>query len=241
MASTDHQYVEPLIVALDDSGTHQGSDVSVLAGFIGLESSWADFEYDWEVMLAVHEIPHYRSSPCAQGTGPFSKLSPSERQLLHLGVVTQIRSSRLMPVGVSAWRPDGVDPIAALCECYRWIVWTLGTSRRFSHKPIRLVIENSPDAGRLSAYHAALMEDPAYAPIRGRFSGPEFRAKTESLYVQAADVMAYELYVDTQRRFYTPTSRDTRRSWQALCDHSDRTHGLILHLGRPDLVLDSDS
>ena len=228
-------------MALDDSGTHEESDVSVLAGFMGLQSSWADFEYDWEVMPAVHEIPYYRSSPCAQGTGPFSKLTLSERQLLHQGVVTQIASSRLMPVGISTWRPDGVDPVAALCECYRWIVWRLGTSRRFSRWPIRLVIENSPDAGRLSTYHAALMNNPAYAPIRGRFTGPEFRAKTESLYVQAADVIAYELYLDTQRTFYTPSTRPTRKSWQVLCAHSDRTHGLIMHLGKGDPEPDVES
>lgn len=52
--------------------------------------------------------------------------------------------------------------------------------------------------------------------------------------VAVHDVPYYELYLDTQRSFYTPSDRPTRQSWQALCAHSDRTCGLILHLGRPN-------
>lgn len=121
-------------------------------------------------------------------------------------------------------------------------MWALGTNPRFAGQKIAIKIEASKDAGMLSRLHNSLMMNPEYAAIRTRFSGPpEFSSKGDLYHMQIADVLAYELYLDSLRTFYEPTNLRTRKSWEVLTAHSDRMQGFIMHLGKPGVSDSSGS
>src|SRR5438105_4466057 len=45
----------------DESGTHGGSPLTVLAGFVGSGDEWVGFEREWQKVLKKHKITHVRA------------------------------------------------------------------------------------------------------------------------------------------------------------------------------------
>ena len=40
----------------DESGTHNGSPITVLGGFLGEAIQWAEFEREWRKVLVKHDL-----------------------------------------------------------------------------------------------------------------------------------------------------------------------------------------
>ena len=47
-----------LITYLDESGTHDQSPISVMAGYLGTDTQWKQFEADWTALLRKAEVKH---------------------------------------------------------------------------------------------------------------------------------------------------------------------------------------
>jgi hypothetical protein len=45
----------------DESGTHAGSPITILAGFIGSVGDWVEFEREWRKVLRKHGVSHVRA------------------------------------------------------------------------------------------------------------------------------------------------------------------------------------
>jgi hypothetical protein len=43
---------------LDESGTHDQSPISVMAGYLGTATQWQRFETDWTALLRKAGVPH---------------------------------------------------------------------------------------------------------------------------------------------------------------------------------------
>jgi Protein of unknown function (DUF3800) len=57
---TDRSYLE---AAMDDSGSHDGAPVSVIAGYFGGHRRWLEFEDRWRAVLARYEVSEFHAKP----------------------------------------------------------------------------------------------------------------------------------------------------------------------------------
>jgi hypothetical protein len=67
----------------DESGTHDGSGLTVMAGWVGHTDSWAKFDPKWKMLLRRNGLRFIRSKELRQGTGQFKdkRRWPTDRRL----------------------------------------------------------------------------------------------------------------------------------------------------------------
>src|SRR5579863_9828864 len=69
----------------DESGSHEGSPVLCLAGYVLNKQQMSDFDREWNEVLSWQELPHvlpyFHMSDCAPdpGNGPFRGLTKKQR------------------------------------------------------------------------------------------------------------------------------------------------------------------
>jgi len=73
----------------DESGSHDGSPVLCLAGYLFDKEGCLELDSEWKVVLDEYSLPYFRMSACAQGNYPFDKLSKQQRidcetKLIHI-------------------------------------------------------------------------------------------------------------------------------------------------------------
>src|ERR1700686_2693669 len=56
----------------DESGTHQGSPIMCVAGYLFSPEQCKRFSEEWSAVLKEYGLPYFRMSECAHGTGVFS-------------------------------------------------------------------------------------------------------------------------------------------------------------------------
>ncbi len=66
----------------DESGTHEGSRVMCVSGYVFASSQAKKFTREWNKFLAANDIEYFRMSQCAGGHGPFKKFSTKQRESL---------------------------------------------------------------------------------------------------------------------------------------------------------------
>ncbi|UYO48530.1 DUF3800 domain-containing protein [Rhodopseudomonas palustris] len=57
----------------DESGTHDGSPITVLGGLVGQAEHWAEFEREWKKILAKYNLPYIRAKQLFHKQGPYKK------------------------------------------------------------------------------------------------------------------------------------------------------------------------
>jgi hypothetical protein len=67
----------------DESGTHRGSPICVVAGLVASPSQWERLTASWQKVLDSASITDFHSSDCAKGYGAFKGWSPGEREQLY--------------------------------------------------------------------------------------------------------------------------------------------------------------
>jgi hypothetical protein len=76
-----------LAAYFDDSGTHAGSDIIVMACIIGTEAEWSRFEVAWKAQL-LKPLPdksplrRFHMTDCVNGVEEFSGYSYAERDVV---------------------------------------------------------------------------------------------------------------------------------------------------------------
>jgi Protein of unknown function (DUF3800) len=82
-----------IIIFGDESGTHDGSDFSLLAGWIAYESVWNEFIPAWQMVLAKYKVESFHFSEFAEASNikrnPKRKFKPlyETNQFKHLSLV----------------------------------------------------------------------------------------------------------------------------------------------------------
>jgi predicted RNA-binding protein with PUA domain len=56
---------------VDESGTHDTSDYTLVAGWVGHAERWDTFENKWKILLARYGIPYIHCKDLRQGTKLF--------------------------------------------------------------------------------------------------------------------------------------------------------------------------
>lgn len=125
--SSEPDSVVALINAyFDESGTHDGSPVICVAGYLFKNDHCADLDSDWRGILDFYDLPYFHMVDCAHGNNPFNKLSLEERiaaetkaiqvirkYMTHGFVITAVEAEYCEAMGVT-------DPFGA---AYSWCCW----------------------------------------------------------------------------------------------------------------------
>jgi Protein of unknown function (DUF3800) len=63
----------------DESGSHAGSSVLCVAGYLFEKDKCVQLDIEWQAVLERYDLPFFRMSACAGGGDPFDKLTMEDR------------------------------------------------------------------------------------------------------------------------------------------------------------------
>ncbi len=98
---------------LDDSGTHDLSDVIVVAGFLGSDDEWLKFEPEWVDRLAEDGLQRFHMTDCVNGTKDFASLSLLRRELLIDDLCSIIGARDVLGISAAMLREDWDSVVVA--------------------------------------------------------------------------------------------------------------------------------
>ena len=91
----------PLFEAyFDESGSHEGSEVLRVAGYIYQKEDRLNLDWQWKEVLDQYRIPFFRMVDCAHGNKPFDQLTKPERIASETRMIELIK--KYMRFGISA-------------------------------------------------------------------------------------------------------------------------------------------
>lgn len=204
----------------DESGTHPGSEYVVVAGFVANEPAWLEFSAEWQVALDSYDLEFFHMSDFENRQGPYRFWCEDERKerlnqlldIIHKHVFQSIGCIVLKKSFDSIMSPQariicGDAYGLASLACFR----NLGDTAK--NPKIDGVMDYIMERGAMGS--TALLhiwregaKDPKWME-NNRIHSLDFRDKRAFLPLQAADILAYELYKHASRRF-GQESRPTR-------------------------------
>ncbi|HEY8795748.1 MAG TPA: DUF3800 domain-containing protein [Gemmatimonadaceae bacterium] len=84
----------------DESGTHAESLVCVVAGVVASAPDWKEFTRDWQRVMERARINTFHATDCANGGGDFKNCGPDERASLYNDVVQLLLTRGIRAVAV---------------------------------------------------------------------------------------------------------------------------------------------
>src|SRR5271166_6522584 len=99
----------------DESGSHNGSPVLCVAGYIIEKGMCVILESEWGEMLAEFNLPFFRMSACAHGTKPFKELTKDQCIEVEKRAIAIIRQRIVAGIAVTVvpQRYDAIVPQSA--------------------------------------------------------------------------------------------------------------------------------
>jgi hypothetical protein len=204
-----------MVAVFDASGTETDTSIMVVAGFVSSAREWNKFSPKWAGRLKRDGLKHMHMKEFAHSTGQFVEgwrgNEKRRRALLFdlmqlvkhhvdykFGVIVTNETFRniLSPETKEEWDLN-VYSLAGRCCALQVNEWA--TKRDFKF-PIKLVFEKGdPHAGKL---HHRLVEDgyqaPAFEPKKDERT-PQGVLIPAFIPLQAADFLAYEIYLEVDR------------------------------------------
>lgn len=198
----------------DESGTHAGSPVIVIAGLIAPIEAWIDIEREWNENLATSRVPYFHAYECDAGDGVFANTKRVFRDALCIGLAKVIAKYTPEPVVAAITKEDWewMKPKVAQSPlresyghpcawCFEYCMQQVIT---WSHEqndgePVAIVLANQDEYKTLANdIHAAHRVSPA------RDYTLAFAAAKLTPAIQAADFLAYEVYKNFVRQMNSP-------------------------------------
>jgi hypothetical protein len=198
----------------DDSGTHQDSEFAVVGGFLGSSAAWLAFETKWQAILKRNRLSApFRMSQWSNRAPPFHNWSEEKRRDLFNQLIGVIAAHSILAVGV-ALPTRMYRELSAFSQAFT-SPYGLATQLIFGGVK-EIIKEEQPDAVRRRAKVAYVFEVGAFGsggvkqtfddlmnipPLAREYhlASLAFVGKHEFMQLQAADIVAYELYREAQR------------------------------------------
>lgn len=192
----------------DESGTHEGSLVTVLAGFVGDVNQLVDLEIEWAKVLRKHNLTHIRAKQLYHRQGQFKGWSDDradelwadllyvlqERKEIHASKsILRDEDYKLFYVSDGPARKERLDTRYALC--FRAFLHFLPAIKTGA-MAVNFVLESGHrNAGDALRVFDEMKSDKGFR-FRHSIGTLSFGAKQESPALQAADLLAYSSYQD---------------------------------------------
>lgn len=98
----DGGYAVDLVEAyFDESGSHDGSPVLCVAGYLFKKEDCIKLDVEWKNVLDHYKLPYFRMSECAHGNGAFSDLSKDKRISAQKRMINLIKANMAYGFSVS--------------------------------------------------------------------------------------------------------------------------------------------
>jgi hypothetical protein len=236
----------------DDSGTHSGSDCIVFAGLLSLADKWLTFNEQWESALNDFGLDYFHMADFVGGYREYEHWEPAQKQERLERLLEIINSNIMLSVGIgiprAAFDENIKDqPPQIFTHPYSLaVIWCIGmitdrfkqilTGQRFPISEMwvsyRLEDGTKGKGEILETYemikgNAKLLEE-------SRILSIGFEPKRHVLPLQAADILAHELYRDFTRKPEEPESpalgllRSRPHGWTKLKEDAVRKVGTRL-------------
>src|SRR5579871_3544038 len=75
----------------DESGTHDASPVMSVAGYLFSRDQALKLDEAWRICLKEYDIPYFRMSECAHGTGVFKPIPLNDRIAIQRRMIGAIK------------------------------------------------------------------------------------------------------------------------------------------------------
>jgi hypothetical protein len=197
----------------DESGTHAGSRVLCVAGYLSTPERWVAFERDWKSALKDCGIPFFHMVDFANHAPPYySGWSHSQRRVNYSRLVDIIKKRTLGSVGVCVpidlydkyvapevkGMPNGKPYCLAAATCFLDVATLV--KQRAPAALVAYVLESGAlGAGEILRQFQENINDPITKDYL-RLLSLSFGDKRELVPLQAADILAYELYKHLPRQ-----------------------------------------
>ena len=196
---------------VDDSGKRKESPNLVLAGYLSTPERWAAFNKDWQSLLDNAGIDAFRMSQAWRLARPYRRRSSLERDHLIVQAVECIKRHVQMAFGISmpfdgfhSYLDVKDDHSHYLGRAYNAAFYSLLSSvysyAHLYHADARLEIVFDEQGGEPTARILASMDE--FRRIASNDFGdlvipnPTFRSDSDTLPLQAADLLAWLLHRD---------------------------------------------
>lgn len=210
----------------DESGTHSNSPVTVVAGYIATNEQWSEFEREWKEVMQNAGIPFFHMSKFESRQGEYKNWNSDKRIRIQerlIGIIKRrVRIGFASAIRLSDYSEvmDGRDRILygspyafCLISCMKLVAaW----ADKYEHQePIVYVFESG--AGCDGEIGAIFSRSFSKESVRSRYRVGDlaFGDKRGIVQLQAADILAYEIYKRVGH-LMTDDNRKLRKSLQAL-------------------------
>ena len=234
----------------DESGTHADSDSIVLAGFLSTAHQWERFETDWNKALTEYELPFFHMTDFAVKAGVYADWTEHVRRARLAHLMRIIDNSTIRSYGVSLSKKifegafstsaqrfiDSPYSFASKC-CFLLVASDLremGSEVWATH----VLEDGARGKGEVLAAYEALTEIPD-GKASTRILSLRFEDKRNFVPLQAADILAYELYKehpnqtgqrDSQQRMPFHLLFQMPHRWIYLGEQEIRTFAVVADL-----------
>jgi Protein of unknown function (DUF3800) len=201
-----------LTAYIDESGTHGGSPLTIMAGFIGYAERWDAFDQHWRTILTDNNLAYIHAIELKHGNGQFSdKIKwPRNRRTSFAASVSHIpleyaRYSLSVILNNSDYdqfyvgddkkmrkrRPPLDSKYGVCCRIFMYVISRFIEQFEDRDSQVQLVFESGHKNSR--APEAVLSEMYESLPEIAKYISPNitYALKKKSTGVQAADMIAY--------------------------------------------------
>ena len=219
----EERFVVSLTAYFDESGTHDGSEAVSVAGYLATDEMWSAFSLEWGPILREFDLKYFHMTDFALSKKQFRGWSESKRRACFGALLDVINRNVIGSVGIVVPLGAYLREFAPEADKFVGGPYGLAASQCFLHlgKTLRLsgvrgLVAYVYEAGAVGAGQVAKvfnenMEDPGNREYQRLLSigfQPKYiRPEDETvrpwpgfLPLQAADILAYELYQQLPRQ-----------------------------------------
>lgn len=227
-----------LQAAFDESGTHDNSPVTCVAGYIFEHDQAWRFDREWGEALDSYALDHFHMADCAHGVGNFKRLSKPERAALCTKLIGIIKLRARIGIIASACEdvvaryrePDANLSGSSYVICLQWCMAGISSwvAKHGIKEPIALFFENGHHLQKRADEAMRWLQDQAVLREGINYASHSFVDKKRVRSIQAADLLAWEWQKEWRRSI---ERRSRRLSFDSLIG---LTH-IHMHLGEAHL------
>jgi len=213
---------------VDESGTHDDSEILSVAGYLFEKSRAIEFDEEWKKVLDDEGLPYFRMSACAHQTEPFENKSIPECDMIERKIIALTKDKSIFgfAINLNETEYDSIGPKhsdvgSAYSFCLRQCLTAIRSWVRESgfDGEIAYFFEaghrHQSEAGRIM--ERVFRESRLRADYR--YSAHAFADKAKTRPLQAADLLAWQWHTDARRK--RAGVRVTRKDLQALVRPQD--------------------
>ena len=225
-----------MIAFLDESGTHAGSKVTAMAGYVITHDALPFLEKEWSLTLAEYELDELHMREFVPPHGKHSRWDDKRKREMLERLISLVHKHSGVGIGAAVEMTEFMRTSHAFAHskspnlvqspyqwCFRYCVVQAATWANISERPglIDYVLDDGCSTrGRIHQQFQMSSEDETLR-ARFRIGSLSFADSKKAPALQCADLLAYEMYKEADR-LISSAPRPPRGSFLALFREHDR-------------------